>query len=38
MDLTATGWSLTGVAAAILIGAGIILLVAYAFRSVHTRH
>jgi hypothetical protein len=32
MDLTDTGWSLAGVAAAILIGAGIVLLVAYAFR------
>jgi hypothetical protein len=32
MDLTPTGWSLSGVAAAILMGAGIILLVAYAFR------
>jgi hypothetical protein len=32
MDLTATGWRLTGIAAAILIGIGIILLVVYAFR------
>ena len=32
MTFTDTGWSLTGIAAAILIGAGIVLLVAYAFR------
>jgi predicted permease len=32
MNLTVTGWSLTGIAAAILIAAGILLLVVYAFR------